>query len=103
MRYETHTHLPPERVLDEAAQFFGDAGLKMKQSARQGLQISFYGPGLVWVTVWPPNTAKSGSRVDLDSSERDADILRFRDHLHTLGHQAAPAMIAPPSQDPGPR
>ena len=46
MRYETHTHLPPERVLDEAAQFFGDAGLKMKQSARQGLQISFYGAGL---------------------------------------------------------
>jgi len=103
MHYETHTHLPHERVLDEAAQFFGDAGLKMKQSARQELQISFYGDGLVWITVWPPNTAKSGSRVDLDSSERDTDILRFRDHLHALAHQAAPAIVAPPSQDPGPR
>jgi len=103
MRYETHTHLPPERVLDEAAQFFGDAGLKMKQSARQGLQISFYGDGLVWITVWPPNTAKSGSRVDLDSSERDADILRIREQLHTQEHQADPAKVAPPSQDPGPR
>lgn len=84
MRYETHTHLKPEQVLDAAEAFFGDAGLKMKRSARQGYQVSFYGAGLAWITVWPPNDEKSGSRVDLDSSERDADILRFRAHLHQL-------------------
>ena len=103
MRYETHTHLKPEQVLDAAAAFFGDAGLKMKQSARQGLQIAFYGDGLAWITCWPANDEKSGARVDLDSSDRDADILRFRDHLHTLEHQPPAPMIAPPSADPGPR
>ncbi|HMA37839.1 MAG TPA: hypothetical protein VKY74_25535 [Chloroflexia bacterium] len=101
MRYETHTHLPPEQVLDEAERFFGDAGLKMKRSARQGLQVAFFGDGLVWVTVWPPNPTKSGSRVDLDSSDRDADILRFRAHLHTLAHP--PPLAAGPAPDPGPR
>lgn len=103
MRYETHTHLPAERVLDAAEQFFGAAGLQMKRSARQGGQISFYGPGLVWVTVWPPNQEKRGARVDLDSSERDADILRFRAHLHALEHQPAAPLAAGPSADPGPR
>ncbi|HUS17452.1 MAG TPA: hypothetical protein VM536_20845 [Chloroflexia bacterium] len=103
MRYETHTHLKPEQVLDEAETFFGDAGLKMKKSARQGNQVSFYGPGLAWITVWPPNNEKSGSRVDLDSSERDADVLRFREHLHSLEHKAGSPMVAPPSGDPGPR
>jgi hypothetical protein len=103
MRYETHTHLKPEQVLDEAERFFGADGLKMKRSARQGLQISFYGDGLAWITVWPPNNEKSGSRVDLDSSRRDADVLRFRDRLHELEHTPAAPMVAGPSQDPGPR
>jgi hypothetical protein len=103
MRYETHTHLKPEQVLDEAERFFGDEGLKMKQSARQGLQISFYGDGLAWITVWPPNDEKSGSRVDLDSSRRDAEVLRFRDYLHELEHKPAPPLAAGPSPDPGPR
>lgn len=103
MRYETHTHLKPEQVLDEAERFFGDEGLKMKRSARQGLQVSFYGDGLAWITVWPPNDEKSGSRVDLDSSRRDADVLRFREHLHALEHKPAPPLAAAPSQDPGPR
>ena len=79
MRYETHTHLKPEQVLDEAERFFGEEGLKMKRSARQGGQVSFYGDGLAWITVWPPNDEKSGSRVDLDSSRRDDDVLRFRE------------------------
>jgi hypothetical protein len=96
MRYETHTHLKPEQVLDEAERFFGDDGLKMKRSARQGLQVSFFGPGLAWITVWPANDEKSGSRVDLDSSERDADVLRFRQHLHDLEHKPAPPLAAPP-------
>ena len=103
MRYETHTHLPPEQVLDEAEKFFGPAGLGMKRSARQGLQVSFFGDGLAWITVWPPNAEKSGSRVDLDSSKRDADILRFRAHLHTLEHRPAAPLAAGPSPDPGPR
>ena len=103
MRYETHTHMKPDQVLDEAEKFFGPEGLKMTRSARQAGQVAFFGDGLVWVTVWPPNDEKSGSRVDLDSSERDADILRFRQHLHELEHKAAPPLAAGPSPDPGPR
>ncbi|MGI8587166.1 MAG: hypothetical protein ACR2M0_05695 [Chloroflexia bacterium] len=103
MRYETHTHLAPEAVLDEAERFFGQDGLKMQKSARQGLQVSFFGPGLVWITCWPPNADKGGSRVDLDSSKRDADILRFREHLHELEDRPSPPLAAPPSPDPGPR
>ena len=84
MRYETHTHLKPEVVLDEAEKFFGPGGLGMTRSARQGLQVSFFGPGLAWVTCWPGNDKKTGHRVDLDSSERDADVRRFREHIKTL-------------------
>jgi hypothetical protein len=103
MRYETHTHLKPEAVLDAAESFFGESGLKMKKSARQGLQEPFYGDGLVWITCWPANDEKSGSRVDLDSSQRDTEILRFRQHLHEMEHQTPAPMVAPPSSDPGPR
>jgi hypothetical protein len=103
MRYETHTHLKPEQVLDAAEQFFGPAGLKMTRSARQAGQVAFFGDGLAWITVWPPNDEKSGSRVDLDSSQRDADLLRFRAHLHELEHTPAPPLAAGPSPDPGPR
>ena len=39
MRYDMHVHLPPERVLDEAARFFGPEGRKMTQSARQGSEL----------------------------------------------------------------
>ena len=55
----------------------------LTQSAGQGLQISFFGPGLAWVTCWPPG--RDGSlRVDLDSSERDADVRAFMTHLRQL-------------------
>jgi hypothetical protein len=99
MRYETHTHLKPETVLDEAEKFFGPGGLGMTRSARQGNQVSFFGPGLAWVTVWPPNDEKTGSRVDLDSSERDADMLRFRERLKALEGKHAPPLAAGPSSD----
>ena len=84
MRCEPHPHLKPEVVLDEAVKFFAAEGLGMKKSARQGLQVCFFGAGLAWVTVWPPNDEKTGSRVDLDSSEHDADVLRFREHIKAL-------------------
>ena len=79
------------RVLDEAEKFFGPEGLKMTRGARQAGQVSFFGDGQAWITVWPPNDEKSGSRVDLDSSRRDADIRRFRRHLHEVEHSPAPA------------
>src|SRR5215218_9910448 len=99
MRYEMHTHLKPEVLLDEAEKFFGAAGLGMTRSARQGLQVSFFGPGLAWVTVWPPNNEKTGSRVDLDSSERDADMLCFREHIKGLEGKYPPPLAAGPSGD----
>jgi hypothetical protein len=103
MRYDLHVHLKPEQVLDEAAQFFGPAGRKMTQSARQGLQISFFGPGLAWVTCWP--AGRDGAvRVDLDSSERDADVLAFADHLRRLTGERPHGTGAASSDDvPGKR
>ena len=78
MRYETHTHLKREEVFEAAKRFFGtdEGGLGMKLSAHQGNQISFFGDGLIWVTVWPGNP-KEPVRVDVDVSERDADAKRF--------------------------
>src|SRR5438552_12738081 len=98
MRYDLHVHLPPERILDEAARFFGPDGLKMTQSARQGLQISFFGPGLAWVTCWPPDR-QGITRVDLDSSERDADVLAFFHHLQRLSREQGGGPVAATSQD----
>ena len=103
MRYETHTHLNPERVLDEAEKFFGPDGLKMTRSARQAGQIAFFGEGLAWVTVWPPVRPDAGSRVDLDSSQRDAEVLAFRLRLHTLEHETPPPLATGPSPQTGPR
>jgi hypothetical protein len=104
MRYDMHVHLKPEQVLDEAVRFFGPDGRQMTQAARQGLQISFFGPGLAWITCWPPD-AKGGTRVDLDSSERDADILAFMDHLRVLAGGPPSGPGAGPSHDdvPGTR
>ena len=103
MRYDLHVHLKPEQVLDEAARYFGPDGLKMTQSARQGLQISFFGPGLAWVTCWPPGRDGS-TRVDLDSSERDSDVLAFANHIRTLAGQATvPAVGAGHDDVPGKR
>ena len=104
MRYDLHVHLTPERVLDEAARFFGPEGRKMTPSARQGLQISFFGPGLAWVTCWPPGRDGS-TRVDLDSSERDADVLAFAAHLRRLAGERPHGPIPGPSADdvPGKR
>ena len=104
MRYDLHVHLPPEQVLDEAAKFFGPDGLKMTQSARQGLQISFFGPGLAWVTCWPPGR-DGAMRVDLDSSERDAEVLAFAARLrHLAGEHPTPSPGGPSRDDvPGKR
>ncbi len=104
MRYDLHVHLPPEQVVEEAAKFFGPEGLKMTQSARQGFQISFFGPGLAWVTCWP--AGRDGAvRVDLDSSERDSDVLAFAAHLRRLtGDHGKPAPGRPSADDvPGKR
>jgi hypothetical protein len=104
MRYDLHVHLSPEQVLDEAARFFGADGLKMTQSARQGLQISFFGPGLAWITCWPPGR-DGAMRVDLDSSERDAEVLAFAARLRALaGEHGKPAPGSPSRDDvPGRR
>lgn len=78
MRYETHTHMKREDVFEAAKKFFGqeEGGLGMKISAHQGNQISFFGDGLVWVTVWPNKPGKP-IRVDVDVSDRDADAKTF--------------------------
>ena len=78
MRYETYTHMQREEVFDAAKRFFGqeEGGLGMKLSAHQGNQISFFGDGLIWVTVWPNKPGKP-IRVDVDVSERDADAKAF--------------------------
>lgn len=76
MRYETHTHMKREDVFEAAKTFFGEGGLGMKMSAHQGNQISFFGDGLIWVTVWPAKPGKP-IRVDVDVSDRDADAKAF--------------------------
>lgn len=76
MRYETNTHMKREEVFEAAQRFFGEAGLGMKMSAHQGNQMSFFGDGLVWVTVWPAAPGEK-IRVDVDVSERDADAKAF--------------------------
>jgi hypothetical protein len=78
VRYETHTHMPREAIFEAAKSFFGqdEGGLGMKQSAHQGNQISFFGGGLIWVTVWPAGPNEK-IRVDVDVSDRDADAKRF--------------------------
>ena len=90
MRYETHTHMKREDVFEAAKQFFGEVegGLGMKLSAHQGNQISFFGDGLIWVTVWPAKPGKP-IRVDVDVSERDGDAKAFIKNV--LG---APVMAA---------
>ena len=101
MRYDIHVHLKPEQVLDAAARFFGPDGRKMTQSARQALQISFFGPGLAWVTCWPPD-AKGEMRVDIDSSERDADAVAFITLLQDLERTRQTAAGGPPTADAKP-
>jgi hypothetical protein len=76
MRYETHTHMARDQIFEAAKRFCGEGGLGMKLGAQQGNQISFFGDGLVWITVWP---SKKGDpiRVDVDVSDRDEDAKRF--------------------------
>ncbi|HEX8230545.1 MAG TPA: hypothetical protein VF826_14700 [Chloroflexia bacterium] len=78
MRYETHTQMGREAIFEAAKGFFGqeEGGLGMKLSAHQGNQISFFGDGLIWVTVWPAGP-KEKIRVDVDVSDRDEDARRF--------------------------
>ncbi len=78
MRYETHTRMERGAIFEAAKGFFGqeEGGLGMKLSAHQGNQISFFGDGLVWVTVWPAGPNQK-IRVDVDVSDRDEDAKRF--------------------------
>jgi hypothetical protein len=76
-RYGKESKLAPDKVISKAVEFFGQAGLTLKQ--QDECTVSFQGGGgHVLITVDPKG---SGSDVDLETREWDYQVKEFMKKL----------------------
>lgn len=76
-RYGKETKFAPDKVIDQAIEFFGKAGLTLKQQTASA--VSFEGGGgHVAITADPKG---KGSDVDLETREWDYQVKEFMKKL----------------------